>query len=71
MDRSISLFLQGKENEVIQSLERDMLESSESMKFERAAIYRDRIRALTKVRETQFVTGAGNRNVDIVTAASI
>ncbi|MBT6183617.1 excinuclease ABC subunit UvrC [Burkholderiales bacterium] len=69
--KNVSLFLQGKENEVIQSLERDMLESSESMKFERAAIYRDRIRALTKVRETQFVTGAGNRNVDIVTAASI
>jgi excinuclease ABC subunit C len=66
-----SLFLQGKENEVIQSLESEMLDYSEDMQFERAAVFRDRIRALTKVRETQFVTGSGNRNVDIVTVASI
>ncbi|MBA4740260.1 MAG: excinuclease ABC subunit UvrC [Burkholderiales bacterium] len=66
-----SLFLQGKENEVIQSLEKAMLDFSAEMEFEKAAAFRDRIRSLTKVRETQFVTGSGDRNVDIVTAASI
>ncbi len=66
-----SMFLQGKENEVIQSLENEMLHFSENMQFERAAVFRDRMRALTKVRETQFVIGSGNRNVDIVTVASI
>ena len=66
-----SLFLQGKENEVIQSLEKSMLDCSTNMEFEKAAVLRDRIRSLTKVRETQFVTGSGDRNVDIVTVASI
>jgi excinuclease ABC subunit C len=66
-----SLFLQGKENEVIQSLEKSMLDCSANMEFEKAAVLRDRIRSLTKVRETQFVTGSGDRNVDIVTVASI
>jgi len=66
-----SLFLQGKENEVIQSLEKAMLNCSTNMEFEKAAVLRDRIRSLTKVRETQFVTGSGDRNVDIVTVASI
>ena len=65
-----SLFLQGKENEVIQSLEKSMLDCSTNMEFEKAAVLRDRIRSLTKVRETQFVTGSGDRNVDIVTVAS-
>ena len=66
-----SLFLLGKENEVIQSLEKSMLDCSTNMEFEKAAVLRDRIRSLTKVRETQFVTGSGDRNVDIVTVASI
>lgn len=66
-----SLFLQGKENEVIQLLEKSMLDCSANMEFEKAAVLRDRIRSLTKVRETQFVTGSGDRNVDIVTVASI
>jgi excinuclease UvrABC nuclease subunit len=34
-----------------------MLDCSTNMEFEKAAVLRDRIRSLTKVRETQFVTG--------------
>jgi excinuclease ABC subunit C len=48
-------FLQGKQNELIDALTEEMLAASEALEFEKAAELRDRIHALAKVQEKQFV----------------
>ncbi len=53
------LFLAGKEDEVIERLEARMDDASARMSYEEAAVFRDRIAALRKVRERQFVSGEG------------
>ena len=65
--KNASLFLDGKENEVIQLLEKEMASHAEQLNYEEAAVYRDRIRSLSRVRETQYVTGGANKDVDVIT----
>ncbi len=65
--KNASLFLDGKENEVIQLLEKEMASHSDQLNYEEAAVYRDRIRSLSRVRETQYVTGGANKDVDVIT----
>ncbi|MEL0131128.1 MAG: excinuclease ABC subunit UvrC [Betaproteobacteria bacterium] len=65
--KNASLFLDGKENEVIQLLEKEMASHAEQLNYEEAAVYRDRIRSLSRVRETQYVTGGVNKDVDVIT----
>jgi excinuclease ABC subunit C len=55
--RSADLFLSGKEDEVTARLEARMNEAAEGTRYEEAAVFRDRISALRKVREKQFVSG--------------
>ncbi len=68
--KNASLFLDGKENEVIQLLEKEMASHSDQLNYEEAAVYRDRIRSLSRVRETQYVTGGANKDVDVITVAA-
>ena len=65
------LLLQGKENEVIQALERSMSAFSAALEYEKAAAIRDRIRSLASVRETQFVSSSGDQSVDIISVVSV
>lgn len=51
------LFLKGKDQQVIENLVGKMEEASQSLNFESAARYRDRIAALRKVQEQQWVSG--------------
>ncbi|GBL02966.1 excinuclease ABC subunit UvrC [Glaciecola sp. KUL10] len=51
-----SLFLKGKNTEVINKLIVRMEQASESLNFEAAARYRDQISALKKIQEQQFVS---------------
>ena len=55
--RSADLFLSGKEDEVTARLESRMNQAAESTRYEEAAVFRDQIAALRKVRERQFVSG--------------
>jgi len=64
--RSTELFLQGREDEAVQLLEERMGSAAESQAYEQAAAYRDQIRSLSKVRETQFVSSSRNADADIV-----
>jgi len=64
--RSTELFLQGREDEAVQLLEERMRSAAESQAYEQAAAYRDQIRSLSKVRETQFVSSSRNADADIV-----
>ncbi len=68
--RSAELFLQGREDEAVQLLEARMHSAAEEHAYEQAAAYRDQIRSLSKVRETQFVSSGRGVDADIVALAS-
>jgi len=68
--RSAELFLQGREDEAVSRLEERMRRAAEQQAYEQAAAYRDQIRSLSKVRETQFVSSARGVDADIVALAS-
>jgi excinuclease ABC subunit C len=68
--RNAELFLLGRDDEVLDKLERAMQEASERLDFEAAATHRDQIRALRGVRQTQFVASERARDVDIVALAA-
>ncbi len=69
--RNATLFLQGRESEAIERLEQRMSEASAGQHYELAAGLRDQIRALSKVRETQFVSSnKGVVDADVVALAS-
>jgi excinuclease ABC subunit C len=51
----IKRFLEGRQDDILAGLQRDMREAAESMEFERAAMLRDRIAILERVREQQYV----------------
>lgn len=68
--RNAELFLRGRDDEVLQTLESRMTQAAAALEYERAAQYRDQIRALRGVRQTQFVTTETGRDVDIVALAA-
>ena len=68
--RSAELFLQGREDEAVSRLEERMHRAAAQRAYEQAAAYRDQIRSLSKVRETQFVSGSRGVDADIVALAS-
>jgi len=53
--RNVIAFLQGKSDDLVESLREKMLEASDKMEFELAARFRDQIRALEKTVERQKV----------------
>ncbi len=63
-------FLGGKSNKVQDRLGRSMNEAAEAMDFELAAVYRDRLRALTYIQGTQTVHVEGLGDADVFALAS-
>ena len=53
--RQVILFLEGKTKEVVTSLKGQMQTSSDELQFERAALFRDQIKAVENVAEKQVV----------------
>lgn len=64
--RSAELFLSGQENAVFERLDARMNAAAENLRYEEAAVYRDRISALRKVRERQYVSDESGRDVDVI-----
>ncbi|MBI1396873.1 MAG: excinuclease ABC subunit UvrC [Betaproteobacteria bacterium] len=64
--RNAALFLEGRQDEVLQSLAGRMEEAAQEMAYEEAAEYRDKIRALKAIRGRQYVTSASARDADVV-----
>ena len=62
-------FLGGKSIKVQQKLAGQMQEAAEAMDFELAAVYRDRLRALTFIQGTQTVQAEGLADADIFALA--
>jgi excinuclease ABC subunit C len=63
-----ALFLSGKDAEVLERLTRQMERAAAELRYEAAAIYRDQIQALSRVREKQFVESRGTRDADVIAA---
>ncbi|ATW05083.1 excinuclease ABC subunit UvrC [Sphingorhabdus sp. YGSMI21] len=63
-------FLSGKSTEVQQKLGGAMEKASESLDFEMAAVYRDRLRALTFIQGSQAINAAGLPDADIFALAA-
>jgi excinuclease ABC subunit C len=61
------LFLQGKENEIIDNLSARMAAAADGLEFEAAAVFRDQISTLQRVLTKQFVANDSSaRDADII-----
>ncbi len=65
--RHAVMFLQGKDNAIIDELVKRMEQASSALEFEQAAHYRDQIANLRRVQEKQYVMGEGG-DLDVVAA---
>ena len=63
-----SMFLQGRQQEVIGRLTTAMEQAAEELAFELAAVYRDQIQSLRHVQEKQYVESGKGEDVDILAA---
>jgi excinuclease ABC subunit C len=63
-------FLQGKSTEVQKRLSASMQEAAEAMDFERAAVLRDRLRAMTFIQGTQSINAEGVEDADVFALAA-
>jgi len=59
-------FLQGKSHDIQKRLARSMQTASDAMEFEKAAEYRDRIRALTRIQQHQDINPGTVVDADVV-----
>jgi excinuclease ABC subunit C len=66
--RHATLFLQGKDEEVIKSLTEPMQRASDALEFEVAARLRDQIRSLRDIQEKQHISTDGG-DLDIIACA--
>ena len=64
--RSVSLFLEGRHDELSRELEIRMRTASEELEFELAALYRDQLQAIGSVREQQRVVAVTDKDQDVV-----
>ena len=58
--------LDGKVDKVLKELEKQMIEESSKMNFERAAYIRDRMLAIKRVNEKQKVSNITENNIDVI-----
>src|SRR5215212_3379586 len=68
IDRIVG-FLSGRYKEIAGDLEAKMQEASETQDFERAALFRDRLNAVTSMMERQQVAGGSLGSADLIAVA--
>jgi len=62
----VTMFLEGRHDELKRDLERRMAGASDALEYERAATFRDQIRAVDRVQEEQRVASARDVDQDVV-----
>ncbi len=63
--RQVTLFLEGRTDEVVRELKREMAEASTEMEYERAARIRDQLLAIERVTERQTVASTKPADEDV------
>jgi excinuclease ABC subunit C len=66
-----ALFLQGKTNEVIDTLAEQMNAAASNLAYEQAALIRDRMQALRQVQAKQFVSDFNVADADVIACAEL
>ena len=66
-----ALFLQGKTNEVIDTLAEKMNVAASNLSYEQAALIRDRMQALRQVQAKQFVSDFNVADADVIACAEL
>lgn len=61
-----AMFLEGREQQVLDELSAQMMAAAERQHYELAAIYRDRIQSLRQVQQRQFVSDFRGGDADVV-----
>lgn len=64
--KAAELFLEGKEQQVLERLEVAMHAAAEAQRYEAAAVLRDQVMALRTIQEKQFVSGESGLDADVV-----
>lgn len=67
--QQVTLFLEGKQEDVIKDLRRKMEEAAEAWEFERAAALRDQIQAIERVIERQKIVSTAMKDEDVIAFA--
>lgn len=67
--KQVVLFLDGKQDTILQQLRTGMETASDSLEYERAAVFRDRIRRLESVAEQKRVFSTANTDEDVIAFA--
>lgn len=62
----VGQFLSGREDTLVEGIEKEMLEASNNLEFERAAVLRDRLQSLRMINERQKVLTTDQVDRDIV-----
>ena len=63
---AVAKFLEGRHDDLSRELEEKMREASRAMRFELATVYRDQLRAIDQVRESQRIVTIDDINRDVV-----
>jgi excinuclease ABC subunit C len=63
------LFLEGRSDDVLSAIEARMNGSSEALKFEEAALYRDQMQALARMSQRQYADTGVDQDIDVVAVA--
>ena len=67
--RHATLFLEGREDDVIGDLNERMNAAAQAQRYEEAALFRDQIRALSRVQARQYVESERGIDADVVACA--
>ena len=63
---NVARFLDGRHDELVRDLDERMAHSSDELEYERAAVYRDQLRAVERAREEQRVAGVVKSDQDVI-----
>jgi excinuclease ABC subunit C len=68
--RNAELFLQGREDDVLQALSQKMQQAAEALRYEQAAFYRDQIQALSTTQQEQYAESSTGGDADVTAWAA-
>jgi len=64
--QQVELFLEGRQETVVKALNREMLAAAEMTEYERAAVLRDKVRAIQRTMESQKMAAFARTELDVV-----